>query len=122
MQLDSDQPFSPGGRQSRRITDNDDTSIDRQSGQLTWKAQNKHFVVEDDHCGVHLIKNALGGSRRGLFESVMTLRPPISPSVRGDLSVVVTFFDDQQRDNTLDTAQGAVPMIYIGSQEPSDGR
>jgi pyruvate dehydrogenase phosphatase len=78
MQLDSDQPFSPGGRQSRRITDNDDTSIDRQSGQLTWKAQNKHFVVEDDHCGVHLIKNALGGSRRGLFESVMTLRPPLA--------------------------------------------
>jgi hypothetical protein len=62
----------------RSITDKDDT-----------------FVDKDDHCGVHLIKNALGGSRRGLFESVMSLRPPTAEKVRGDFSVIVTFFDDK---------------------------
>jgi pyruvate dehydrogenase phosphatase len=79
----------------RSITDKDDTFIDKKTGQLSWKAQRKHFVVEDDNCGVYLVKNALGGSRRGLFETVMSLRPPLAQRIRGDFTVAVTFFDDE---------------------------
>jgi pyruvate dehydrogenase phosphatase len=41
---------------------------------------------------VHLIKNAFGGSRRSLFESVMTIQPPLSRNVRDDVTVTVIFF------------------------------
>jgi pyruvate dehydrogenase phosphatase len=76
------------------VSEKDDTLLDQKTGCLSWKAQKEHFVVEDDHCGVHLVKNALGGSRRGLFETATSLRPPLPEKIRGDIFVMVTFFDD----------------------------
>jgi pyruvate dehydrogenase phosphatase len=87
----------PRRHQSKNTAEDTETFLDERSGQVRWKAQEKHFVVEDDHCGVHLVKNALGGSRRGLFESAMTLKPPLSQNIRADIVVSVMFFDDKQQ-------------------------
>jgi pyruvate dehydrogenase phosphatase len=41
---------------------------------MKWKVSPKHFVVEDENCGMHLVKNALGGKRRNLFRGVMSVQ------------------------------------------------
>ncbi|KAF1349892.1 phosphatase 2C-domain-containing protein [Delphinella strobiligena] len=57
-----------------------------------WTVKPEHFVVEDDNCATHLIKNAFGGNRRSLFCGVMAVSPPLSRDVRDDISVHVVFF------------------------------
>ncbi|PCD29360.1 hypothetical protein AU210_011898 [Fusarium oxysporum f. sp. radicis-cucumerinum] len=60
-----------------------------------WKATPEHQVIEDlDNAAVCLVKNALGGSRRGLFLGAMTTYPPMSRNVRDDMTVQVIFFKD----------------------------
>lgn len=58
-----------------------------------WKATPADFVVEEHHVATHLAKNALGGSRRDLFRSAMTVGPPDSRNIRDDISLQVIFFD-----------------------------
>ncbi|KAF7191041.1 [Pyruvate dehydrogenase [acetyl-transferring]]-phosphatase 1, mitochondrial, partial [Pseudocercospora fuligena] len=70
----------------------DDTYFDEDEKCLKWRVKQKHFVVEDEHCGVHLVKNALGGKRRDLFTGVMSVQPPYSRNVRDDITVHVIFF------------------------------
>lgn len=70
----------------------EDTYYDADEKCLKWRVSPKHFVVEDEHVGVHLIKNALGGNRRRLFEAVMSIQPPLSRNVRDDITVHVIFF------------------------------
>lgn len=68
---------------------------------LKWRTDPKYFVNEDDHAGVHLVKNALGGKRRDLFTGVMSVQPPLSRSVRDDITVNVIFFgQDTESDTT----------------------
>lgn len=76
----------------------DDTYYDPEDKCLKWRVSPKHFVVEDEHVGVHLIKNALGGSRRRLFEAVMSIQPPLSRNVRDDITVHVIFFGQDAGD------------------------
>ncbi|KAM0433382.1 hypothetical protein ACHAPT_004259 [Fusarium lateritium] len=60
-----------------------------------WWATPEHFVIEDlDSAAVCLVKNALGGSRRGLFLGALTTYSPMSRSVRDDMTVQVIFFKD----------------------------
>ncbi|RSL86935.1 hypothetical protein CEP51_002553 [Fusarium floridanum] len=60
-----------------------------------WKATPEHFVIEDlDSAAVCLVKNALGGSRRGLFLGALTTYSPMSRNVRDDMTVQVIFFKD----------------------------
>ncbi|KAF4449600.1 hypothetical protein F53441_7167 [Fusarium austroafricanum] len=60
-----------------------------------WKATPEHQVIEDlDNAAVCLVKNALGGSRRGLFLGAMTTYSPMSRNVRDDMTVQVIFFKD----------------------------
>jgi pyruvate dehydrogenase phosphatase len=70
----------------------DDTWFDEDEKCLKWKSEPKHFVVEDENCGVHLVKNALGGRRRDLFAGVMSVQPPYSRNIRDDITVNVIFF------------------------------
>ena len=74
------------------VTQDDDTYYDENERCMKWRVSPKHFVVEDEHCGVHLIKNALGGKRRNLFCGVMSIQPPLSRNVRDDITVHVIFF------------------------------
>ncbi|KAF5022896.1 hypothetical protein F66182_5056 [Fusarium sp. NRRL 66182] len=60
-----------------------------------WKATPDHFAIEDlDSAAVCLVKNALGGSRRGLFLGALTTYAPLSRNVRDDMTVQVIFFKD----------------------------
>ncbi|KAF4996305.1 hypothetical protein FGRMN_4556 [Fusarium graminum] len=60
-----------------------------------WKATPEHQVIEDlDNAAVCLVKNAFGGSRRGLFLGAMTTYSPMSREVRDDITVQVIFFKD----------------------------
>lgn len=59
---------------------------------IEWRATPKDFVVEDNNAATHLVKNAFGGARRGLFCAVMNMYPPMSRYVRDDITVQVVFF------------------------------
>lgn len=72
--------------------EDDETYWDPEERAMKWKVSPKHFVVEDDHAGVHLIKNALGGRRRNLFCGIMSVQPPLSRNVRDDITVQIIFF------------------------------
>ncbi|KAK5133552.1 hypothetical protein LTR08_007591 [Meristemomyces frigidus] len=80
------------------MAEEDDTYFDEKEKCLRWRVSPKHFVNEDKHCAIHLIHNALGGSRRDLFCSVMTLQPPLSRRVRDDITVHVIFFGQDTKD------------------------
>uniref|UniRef100_L2FZ80 Protein phosphatase 2c n=1 Tax=Colletotrichum fructicola (strain Nara gc5) TaxID=1213859 RepID=L2FZ80_COLFN len=71
------------------------SELDLTYGWPNWYAKPENFVVEDlDNAAVHLIKNALGGARRTLFTGVALAYPPLSRSVRDDVTVQVIFFQD----------------------------
>lgn len=64
-------------------------------GYASWKATPADFAIEDlDSAAVCLVKNALGGRRRGLFCGAMTAYSPLSRYVRDDITVQVIFFKD----------------------------
>ena len=80
------------------LNGNHDTYFDAEEKCLKWLVKPRYFVNEDDHCGIHLVRNALGGSRRDLFCSLMTLQPPLSRRVRDDITVHVIFFGQDTQD------------------------
>ncbi|KXS94109.1 hypothetical protein AC578_7509 [Pseudocercospora eumusae] len=90
--LDPAAPNRPPTCTSADDLADDDTYFDEDEKCLKWRVKQKHFVVEDDHCGIHLVKNALGGKRRDLFTGVMSVQPPYSRNVRDDITVHVIFF------------------------------
>ena len=57
-----------------------------------WRSTPQDFIVEDDNAATHLARNALGGSRRKLFCSVMSMQAPESRDVRDDITIQVIFF------------------------------
>ncbi|PNY24301.1 Protein phosphatase 2C [Tolypocladium capitatum] len=64
-------------------------------GYASWKATPRDFAIEDlDSAAVCLVKNALGGRRRGMFCGAMTAYSPLSRYVRDDITVQVIFFRD----------------------------
>lgn len=69
-----------------------DLFYSEEHGELKWRIEPKHFVVEDENCATHLLKNVLGGSRRSLFCGVFGLEPPLSRDVRDDITINVVFF------------------------------
>ncbi|EMD00396.1 hypothetical protein BAUCODRAFT_28751 [Baudoinia panamericana UAMH 10762] len=91
-------PFAPRVAKSPDREQNDDTYFDEAERRLKWRVSPKHFVVEDNHCGIHLIKNALGGKRRDLFAGIMSVQPPLSKMVRDDITVQVIFFGADTQD------------------------
>ncbi|KAK5107500.1 hypothetical protein LTR62_001072 [Meristemomyces frigidus] len=72
--------------------EDEDVYYDKDEQTLKWRVSPKHFIVEDENCGIHMIKNALGGRRRDLFTGVMSVQPPLSRNVRDDITVHVIFF------------------------------
>lgn len=64
-------------------------------GYPVYKATPEYFAIEDlDNAAVCLVKNALGGNRRGLVTGTLTAYNPISRNVRDDITVQVVFFKD----------------------------
>ncbi|KAI7698566.1 hypothetical protein KC353_g16909, partial [Hortaea werneckii] len=95
-------PFGQGGSPTftsmSDLSGDDDTYFDQEEKCMRWRVSPKHFVNEDENCGIHLVKNALGGKRRDLFCGVMSLQPPLSRKVRDDITVHVIFFGVDTQD------------------------
>ena len=59
-----------------------------------WTADPEHSAIEDDNAAACLARNALGGSRRGLFTGLVGFYGIFGPEPQAlDLSVQVVFFD-----------------------------
>ena len=61
--------------------------------QVEWKATPEYFAIEDENAAVCLARNAMGGSRRGLFMGVLSVPPPMGRYAVDDTTIMVVFFD-----------------------------
>ena len=70
-------------------------ACDPEKGQeVDWKATPEYFAIEDENAAVCLARNALGGTRRGLFMGLMAMPEPWSRNALDDTTVLVVFFDE----------------------------
>lgn len=60
---------------------------------VEWKATPEYFTVEDDNAAICLARNALGGTRKGVFAGVLTLPEGLMRNVVDDMTIMVVFFD-----------------------------
>jgi pyruvate dehydrogenase phosphatase len=58
------------------------------------RVKDEDFVVLDDNCATHLVRNALGGGDEEVLCAVVGAAPSFSRSARDDITVQVVFFDD----------------------------
>ena len=61
--------------------------------EVAWKAEPEFFAIEDDNAAVCLTRNAMGGTRRGLFIGLLSIPGPLSRMAVDDTTVMVVFFD-----------------------------
>ena len=61
--------------------------------QIDWKATPEYFAIEDENAAVCLARNAMGGTRRGLFMGVLSVPPPMGRYAIDDTTIMVVFFD-----------------------------
>ena len=61
--------------------------------QVDWKATPEYFAIEDENAAVCLARNALGGTRRGLFTGVLSVPGPMGRYAVDDTTIMVVFFD-----------------------------
>ncbi|QIW97179.1 hypothetical protein AMS68_002697 [Peltaster fructicola] len=69
-----------------------DLYYDPEEKSLRWKNKREYFTVENESCSNHLVRNALGGNRDGLFAALMSLPPTRTRDVRDDITTTVVFF------------------------------
>lgn len=60
---------------------------------IRWQATPEYFAIEDDNAAVCLARNAMGGTRRGLFMGLLSIPGPMCRSAVDDTTVMVVFFD-----------------------------
>ena len=60
------------------------------------QAKDEHFVVMDENCATHLVRNALGVGDEELICGIVGAAPSISRNVRVGIMVQVIFFDDKE--------------------------
>ncbi|TQV93697.1 pyruvate dehydrogenase [Cordyceps javanica] len=64
-------------------------------GWPSYKSTPEYFTLEDtDNAAVCLLRNALGGTRGSIVQGLATAAPPLSRSVRDDITIQVIFFKD----------------------------
>lgn len=79
----------------------DGVTYDAESGQaVSWKAEPQYFAIEDDNAAVCLARNAMGGTRRGLFLGLLSIPGPYCREAVDDTTVMVVFFDRQNEQGT----------------------
>jgi len=54
--------------------------------------EEEDFVLEDENCAAHLVRNAFGGRDRARLLGMAGAQPPYSRNVRDDVTVQVIFF------------------------------
>lgn len=75
--------------------------------QIEWKATPEYFAIEDENAAVCLARNAMGGTRRGLFMGVLSVPPPMGRYAVDDTTIMVVFFDKLEGDKGKQSASGA---------------
>jgi pyruvate dehydrogenase phosphatase len=60
---------------------------------VDWKATPEYFAIEDENAAVCLARNAMGGTRRGLFMGILAGPEPLSRNAVDDTTIMVVFFD-----------------------------
>ena len=71
-----------------------DPGVDMVDGALSWQATPEYFAIEDENAAVCLARNAMGGTRRGLFLGLLSVHAPWRRNAVDDTTVMVVFFDD----------------------------
>lgn len=61
--------------------------------EISWQAEPQYFAIEDDNAAVCLARNAMGGTRRGLFAGLLAIPGPFARDAMDDTTVMVVFFD-----------------------------
>lgn len=85
-------------------------TYDAETGeQVDWKATPEYFAIEDENAAVCLLKNAMGGNRRGLLTALMLVGAPMGRSAIDDTTVMVVFFDKLNKEGVARqaTSRGA---------------
>ncbi|KAF3934652.1 hypothetical protein ABW20_dc0103331 [Dactylellina cionopaga] len=59
------------------------------------------FVVKDQNCATHLVRNALGGKDGDMLCALLTLQSPYSRRYRDDLTVEVIFFGEGDKSGNV---------------------
>jgi pyruvate dehydrogenase phosphatase len=62
---------------------------------VDWKATPEFFAIEDDNAAVCLARNAMGGTRKGLFLGLLSVPGPLSRNAVDDTTIMVVFFDKE---------------------------
>ncbi|KAL1612809.1 hypothetical protein SLS60_001038 [Paraconiothyrium brasiliense] len=79
---------------NRSFNVDEGVEYDAESGQqVSWKAEPQYFAIEDDNAAVCLARNAMGGTRRGLFLGLLSIPGPLCRYAVDDTTVMVVFFD-----------------------------
>jgi pyruvate dehydrogenase phosphatase len=59
------------------------------------RVKEEDFVVLDENCATHLVRNALGGADEEVLCAIVGAAPSFSRDARDDITVQVIFFDDK---------------------------
>ncbi|KAE9380920.1 protein serine/threonine phosphatase 2C [Stipitochalara longipes BDJ] len=59
------------------------------------RVKEEDFVVLDENCATHLVRNALGGGNEEVLCAIVGAAPAWSRDARDDITVQVIFFDDK---------------------------
>jgi pyruvate dehydrogenase phosphatase len=77
--------------------------VDPENGkEVDWKATPEFFAIEDNNAAVCLARNALGGTRRGLFTGILSIPGPMCRNAVDDTTIMVVFFDKLEQQQTRD--------------------
>jgi pyruvate dehydrogenase phosphatase len=72
----------------------DGVTVDPENGkEVDWKATPEYFAIEDENAAVCLARNAMGGTRRGLFMGILSVPEPLNRNAVDDTTIMVVFFD-----------------------------
>jgi pyruvate dehydrogenase phosphatase len=72
----------------------DGVTVDPENGkEVDWKATPEYFAIEDENAAVCLARNAIGGTRRGLFMGILSVPEPLNRNAVDDTTIMVVFFD-----------------------------
>ncbi|KAF1851439.1 protein serine/threonine phosphatase 2C [Cucurbitaria berberidis CBS 394.84] len=68
--------------------------VDVENGkEVDWQATPEYFAIEDENAAVCLARNAMGGTRRGLFFGILSVPGPLGRNAVDDTTIMVVFFD-----------------------------
>jgi pyruvate dehydrogenase phosphatase len=97
----------PANQFNTPMTEDEGFTYNAETGeQVEWKATPEYFAIEDENAAVCLARNAMGGTRRGLFMGVLSVPPPMGRYAVDDTTIMVVFFDKLNKEGVAKAAAG----------------